>query len=116
MVKKSTIEQKEWNRKYPEGKAQFSWSADDYKIWGYEVPDCLLKNSKRTEGEQLGEKEVEQWVKDSVQTLMIMRESNKKVYKKLYKDFVLDMEYLFSLGKISENDLDSVMNDDILRF
>lgn len=103
MVKKQgkkTTQQKKWEKEHPDGKAIFSWTIYDYKIWGVEYPECILKNPGGTEGELLSEEEIKNWYIDSIQTLIVLKGENEEVYKKVYKDFILDLKYLLSLGSI----------------
>ncbi len=59
-----------------------------------------MKNPGKTEGELLGEEEIKNWYIDSIQTLIVLKGENKKVYERVYKDFILDLKYLLSLGNI----------------
>ncbi len=109
--RKKTAEQKKWEKENPEGKAIFSWTLDDYKIWEIEPPECIVKNSGETEGELLSENEIKNWHADSFQTLIILKGEDRKVYKKVYEDFVLDLKYLLSLNKISFDVLEFVLDE-----
>jgi hypothetical protein len=97
---RKTAEQKEWEKDYPNGKAMFSWAIYDYEIWEIEPPECILKNPGKTEGELLTEEEIKTWCIDSIQSLVVLKWKDEEVYKRVYKDFILDLKHLLFLDKI----------------
>jgi hypothetical protein len=101
-------EQQEWEKNYPEGKACFSWTLADYKIWQQEPPDCLQDKSNLSEGEQLSDEELETWFVDSVKSLTILKEQDQKIFKKVCGDFTLDVEYLVLIKRLGQESLDFV--------
>jgi hypothetical protein len=93
----------EWNNKYPKGKAPLSWNLSDYLFWGDEPPSCVVLGV--SEGQALKEGEIEEWARETYHTLYILREECPDKFDEQFGNFVLDLEYLRSLGKISPEDL-----------
>jgi hypothetical protein len=103
-----------WKRKYPTGKALLSWDLSDYLSWEEEPPPCVT--SGVTEGCALAEECIEQWAREEYHTLCILRDEYPKRFKEQYDNFVLDLEYLHSLGKISKEDVESLKKEENISF
>jgi len=110
VLKAKNKKQKDWQKKYPSGKAFLSWTLEDYQIWQIDPPSCLINNPNLTEGEQLTEKEIEDWIINSIQTLKILKETEKKIFDIIYKGFILDIEYLIKIERIDKDVLDFVLD------
>lgn len=110
VLKPKNKEQKNWQKKYPNGKAFMSWILDDYQIWQIEPPFCLRKNPNLTEGEQLTEKEIKDWIVDSIQTLKILKETEKKIFDIIYRGFILDIKYLIEIKRVHKDLLDFILD------
>jgi len=48
---------------------------------------------------------LEQWLSDEVRILSVIRDDNPQIFDEHYRYFVLDLEYLCSLGKITADEL-----------
>lgn len=113
---KLTPEQKNWNKKYPSGKANLSWTLEDYRIWEIPPPECLLKNPFLTEGEQMSNREIEEWFIESIKVLKIFKETEEKTFERLYKELILDIKYLISIGRMDTQYLDFVLDKERFNF
>lgn len=103
-----------WEKKYPNGKAVLSWDLSDYLYWKDEPPQCILGGI--TEGMSFDETETEQWAREELQTLCILKEMYPKKFDEHFQNFVLDLEYLHSLGKISKEDLKTLSDKENIDF
>jgi hypothetical protein len=115
-AKKKTKEQLVWQKKHPDSKASFAWTLVDYKVWQLSPPDCFLKSSVLTEGEQLNNSEIETWFTDSIKTLKILKETDPPLFRKIYQGFVLDVKYLISINKMEKEILNFIQDETDLDF
>jgi len=99
---------KDWEKKYPEGKSNLAWKLDDYLFWGEEAPERLSKNPKATEGELMSQEEIESWIIDNFRSFYVIKEEKITLFEKLHKDFIQDIKYLISIGKVREEILDEL--------
>lgn len=97
-------------------KATFSWKKSDFEKNNVEVPDSLLNDEMHTEGEKLSEADIISWIQNTQKTFCIIREQDEKRFEDLYKGFLLDLEYLIKIGKISEESLDTILDPDLYHF
>jgi predicted RNase H-like HicB family nuclease len=84
-------------------KASLSWTKKDYEVMGDEPPECVF--SGKTEGEILDDEALEQWLADEVRILSIIKDDNPQIFDEHYRYFVLDLEYLYTLGKITAEEI-----------
>lgn len=110
-----TKEQINWKKLHPKGKAPLSWDETDYKIWNEEPPACLSV-SGQTEGEAMDPDEVADFVTEAVQTISVTSEEYPEKAAELEADFWLDLEYLASLGKITEAEIKDLKKKDLFSF
>jgi hypothetical protein len=85
-------------------KAVLSWCLADYLAAGDEPPPCVIGGV--TEGQTMGEEEVDAWLKEEIHTLSILKEDYPHRFNELYSYYLLDLEYLHELGKISQEELE----------
>lgn len=110
MNKSKRVKVKEWHKKYPNGKAELSWVKIDYEVFDYETPERIIKNPEKTEGEMMNDGEIEQWFIDNLKTLPVIKEEHPELFPELYRNFCLDIEYLFSINRIGEDVVEFVFN------
>jgi len=95
-------------------KASLSWNQEDYQIMQEEMPACLSFGN--TEGEAMTKEGVEDWVRQAVQYLSVFKEDYPDKFREQYQYFLLDLEYLYSLGKISKEDYDRLKKEKVFNF
>ncbi len=91
-------------------KACLSWTLEDYKKIGEESPECLSYG--KTEGEIMETENIQEWANEQIRTMSIMKESYPQRYNDIYAGYVLDLEYLLLLGKISKEEKDELMKEE----
>ncbi len=84
-------------------KAVLSWSLADYLRSGDEPPSCVIGGI--TEGQAMDDDEVGIWLKEEIHSLSILREEYPDKFEEQYEAYVLDLEYLCELGKISKDEV-----------
>jgi predicted RNase H-like HicB family nuclease len=89
-------------------KAALSWTIADYRRMGDEPPECVFFG--KTEGEILEDEALEQWLADEIQILSVIKNDNPQIFDDHYRYFVLDLEYLYTLGKITQDELESLID------
>lgn len=96
----------------PKLKPSLSWDLADYVRMGEEPPPCVLGGVP--EGIAMGAEEVEDWLREEFQTLYVFRDEYQDKFDAQYRLFLLDLEYLYSLGKISKEDMDKLKDKESL--
>lgn len=91
-----------WNKKNPNGKAPLSWTLEDYEAFGEEPAPTLMFG--KTEGEAMEEDEIEGWARESIRTMCVIKEEYPKRFEELYQEYLLDLDYLKALGKITQEE------------
>jgi hypothetical protein len=108
------------NNKKPEiyglDKAFLSWKQEDYIKANEEIPDKLLHDKLHSEGELMSEEEIAGWITDTQKTFSIIKEKNPEVFNKLYQGYILDLEYLVRIGKITEDMMDEILKMENFEF
>lgn len=89
--------------------SELSWTRADYMTNNTEVPAGLVNDNIHTEGELMSEDEVMDWISDTEKTFSVIKESDEKVFEKLYQQYVIDIHYLCEIGKITEEDADEIL-------
>ena len=95
-------------------KPSLSWNIADYKETGDEPPECVFCG--KTEGEVMEPEDVMEWSNEQIRTISVIRESYPKRYKEIYKYYILDLEYLVSLGKITEDEKEKLEDKENFSF
>lgn len=91
------------NEKKIKSRPSLSWQIEDYQVLGIEVPECLYFG--RTEGEAMTENEIISWVNEETQALSVLKEEYPHKFEEHYQYFVLNLEYLNKIGKITKSEL-----------
>lgn len=84
-------------------KASLSWTKEDYMVMGEEAPECVFFG--KTEGELMEDESLEEWLADEFRALSVIKDDYPEKFEEQYIFYVLDLEYLASLGKISAEEL-----------
>lgn len=91
-------------------RSQLSWTLKDYLVANEEPPACALKGI--TEGEAMSSNEVKEYLRDNIQFLMVFLEEYPDKFEKQFSYFKADLEYLFSLGKITAEEKNYFLKKD----
>lgn len=102
------------NKKDIKNKASLSWTEDDYKKTSEEPPKCL--EFGLTEGESMDSEAVEDWIREEVQCLSVFKEDYPEKFEEQYGFYLLDLEYLYSLGKIDREDYLRLCKEELFNF
>lgn len=97
-------------------KPYLSWTKQDFIDHNQEVPEKLLIDDVHTEGELMTNDEIVQWITDTEKTFCIIKEQSESMFKKLYEDYKLDLEYLVEIGKIEKDVIDNILDNDNFHF
>lgn len=95
-------------------KPSLSWDQNDYQVMGDEPPECL--EFGKTEGENMTEEEVEEWIREEVHCLSVFREQYPSRFEDQFSYYLLDLEYLYSLGKIKKEYYEKLRNEGTFNF
>lgn len=99
----------DWHKRYPQGKAPLSWDLSDYKDLGDEAPECL--EFGKTEGETMDEEAVFDWLEETNRHLRVLKEEFPDRFKEQYRNYLLDLEYLRQLGKITQEEFEELSEE-----
>ena len=97
-------------------RSELSWTAQDYKEAGRDVPELLVDNPLQCEGELMADWEVEDYVTDSVATLSILVDKRSGSFDRVFKQFVADLDFLFKIGRIKEDDYNELIDENSYGF
>jgi hypothetical protein len=92
-------------------KSELAWTFADYQREGREAPGRCESNPGKTEGEMMREEELEQYMSDSVQTVMILRDKNSERAAEVWGIFIADLDYLLSIGRIDDDQYNELTNE-----
>ena len=87
-----------------EQKAELSWRKADYLKAKAEVPGCLQNDENHSEGELMTGDDLAEWLLDTKITFSIIRKKDAVRFNELYRNNLLDLEYLTIIGKITKED------------
>lgn len=96
------------------GKAYLSWNKADFLLAGEELPDSIFGG--KTEGETMSAEDIEFWCAEEIKSLPVIREESPGSFDDQCAQFVLDLDYLLSLGKITKEEYDSLKKKDNFSF
>ncbi len=65
----------------------------------------------RIDCESMNDKEIEEWVATTGKVLVVLESENKEVYKRIYNDFILDLQQLRQVGRITDEDCKDILEN-----
>jgi hypothetical protein len=96
--------------------SELSWKLADYQAAGDDPPHRIVSHPEKTEGEMMSDDEIEEFIKDSIATCRILLDKRSPRFEEVVANYVADLSYLLSLGRISEADYNDLTQADNLRF
>jgi hypothetical protein len=97
-------------------KSELAWKLADYRAAKADPPGRIVSNPDSTEGEMMGDDEIEEFIKDSVATMRILSDHQSKRYQEVYDNYCADLAYLVSLGRLTDDDYNDLTHPDNLHF
>lgn len=110
----SSESKKEWKEKNPRGKAFLAWNLADYLANDIEPLPCVVQG--KTEGQAMEEDELEEWLREELVALSIIKEDYPERFKEQLNNYLLDLEYLKSLDKISQEEYETLIKEENFEF
>jgi len=96
------------------GKAYLSWNKADFLLNNEKPPDSILDG--KTEGELMSPEDIEFWCIEEIKSLSVIRENYPEKFKEQYRQLVLDLDYFFSLGKITKEECENLKDKESFSF
>lgn len=96
--------------------SELSWNLAGYIAAGMEPPARIVSHPDQTEGEMMTDDEIQEYIKDSIATCRILLDKRSSVFEQLVANYVADLSYLLSIGRIAEEDYNELTEPDNLRF
>lgn len=96
--------------------SELSWTLTDYQAAGHEPPARIVSNPESTEGEMMSDDELDEYLKDSIATMRILLDKRSPRFDDLVANYVADLTYMLSIGRIAEDDYNELTEPDNLRF
>lgn len=115
-MRERNLKLEEWKKNYSVGKPYLSWCPKDYEAWDLEIPNVIIDNPGKTEGEMMSEEDIEAWLKESFRVLLVVKEENVDLFQKLHNDFIQDINYLYEIEKIDIEALEKLKDATIFDF
>lgn len=95
-------------------KPSLAWNLADYLAHDEEPPQCVIEG--RTEGEILDREEAIDWIVETLRYLRVFLEDYPEKSDTEKQIFELDLAYLVSLGKITEDEYEELTTADNYTF
>jgi hypothetical protein len=95
-------------------KPSLSWNKEDYEEKGQEAPACVSLGV--TEGESFETEDTEEWLREQVQCLSVLKETYPARFEELYQEYLSDLDYLYKLGKITKEDKEAYQKSENFNF
>ena len=96
--------------------SELSWKLADYITFNVEPPARIVDNPESTEGEMMSDEELDEYLKDSIATMRILLDKRSPRFEELVANYVADLTFLMSTGRIAEDDYNELTDPDNLRF
>ena len=96
--------------------SELSWILPDYHAAKVEPPARVIDRPAQTEGQMMTDDEIQEYIKDSIATCRILLDKRSDRFDQLVGNYVADLAYLLSIGRISEEDYNELTEPDNLRF
>ncbi len=100
----------------PKITSELSWVLQDYRQQEIDPPARIVSHPHKTEGQMMSDDEIEEFIKDSMTTLKILSDKQSPRFDEIMDMYILDLAYLLSLGRITEDDYNDLTHPDNLRF
>jgi hypothetical protein len=69
-----------------------------------------------TEGELMSDEEIIKWILDTEKTFSIIKEQDEKAFEELYNEYVKDLNYLVRIKRLTEENVDEILNKENFEF
>jgi hypothetical protein len=96
--------------------SELAWKLDDYLERGEEPPERLLLDPGVCEGELMSEEEIEEYIVDSLKAIRVLSDLSEGARDNIAHQFLLDMRFLLSIGRIDEDAYNELSNQSNFQF
>lgn len=103
-------------KKKKDGKAFLEWKKADFIEANEEIPNSLMFDDFHTEGELMSDEEIIKWILDTEKTFSIIKEQDEKAFEELYNEYVKDLNYLVRIKRLTEENVDEILNKENFEF
>lgn len=73
------------------------------------------KSPEDSEDDRIGlnarDEELEEWVVTSIKVLAVLKDEDMETYKRIYADFIFDLQRLKKAGRITDEDYEGIMEN-----
>ncbi len=90
--------------------SELSWNLQDYLDRNQEAPDRVISNPYSNEGEMMTQEEIEQYCIDSLKTIRVLTDHGDGHADKVIENYLIDLRYLQSIGRIDEDAYNELSN------
>ncbi len=97
-------------------KSELAWILDDYLAVGDEPPARIVAAPVLCEGRLMTDDEVGQYIKDGIATIMILRDKGSDRTEAVHKTFMDDAAFLLSLGRLTQDEYNELIDLESYRF
>lgn len=96
--------------------SELCWVHKDYQEAKVDPPARIVSHPDQTEGNMMTDDEIQEYIKDSIATCRILLDKRSQAFEQLVANYVADLSYLQSIGRITEEDYNDLTQPDNLRF
>jgi len=96
--------------------SELAWALSDYQAAGIEAPPRIVNQPEACEGQLMSDIEVEEYLADSVKTIMILlnRQSDRAVA--IQQVFQADLDFLLMIGRIDDDQYNELSDEQTYQF
>lgn len=95
-------------------KPPLSWTKQDYKQAGEEAPGCVANG--KTEGEVMEPEDIISWSQETLRCIKVLREEYPQKAEEQIAEYMMDLNYLKSLGKITVEQIEQLSDEENYNF
>jgi len=96
--------------------SELSWKLVDYQAAGIEPPERVLAQPESCEGQLMSDAEVEDYLADSLKTILVLRDRQSPRAATVQQAFLADLEFLLAIGRIDDDQYNELSDEQTYRF
>ncbi len=96
--------------------SELAWKLADYHAAGEEAPIRVRELPDACEGELMSEEELEEYLRDGIATILILRDKGSDRAESVHQAFLNDAAFLLSIGRLPEDEYNELKDLESYRF
>jgi hypothetical protein len=97
-------------------KSELAWILEDYTEAGMEPPGRIIASPFSCEGQMMTDDEVAEYIRDGVATIIVLRDKGSERTAAVHEAFLVDCQFLYSLGRLNQDEYNELTDLESYRF